>query len=186
MEQTSGNGNGNGTVNGNGSRMLVVYFSRSGTTHKVAEELARELGADIERITDHVDRKGFAGYMRCGREAVTETLPDIEEPRKDPADYDLVVVGTPVWANKMCSPVRTYLTLHASRIKEAAFFCTTDGTVGGTLDGMASLAGKPPGRTMVVFRKHVLRNEHMGKVREFASKLDGVPSDKRAEDGALA
>ena len=183
-EQMTGNGNGTGM--GNGRRTLVVYYSRSGTTHKVAEELARELGADLERITDHEDRKGFIGYMKSGREASTDILVDIDEPKWDPAGYDLVVIGTPVWAWKMCSPVRSYLAKYAGRIKEAAYFCTADGKEGKTLEGMATFAGKPAKASMVIYRKSVLRNEHIGKVREFVSKLNGNGSDKKAEEGALA
>jgi len=181
-QQTAVVGNGG---NGNG-RTLVVYFSRSGTTRKVAEELARALGADLERINDHEDRSGFGGYMRSGRQALKDVLVQIDEPGRDPADYDLVIVGTPVWAYKMCSPVRTYLTNYASRIKDAAFFCTADRREEKTLEDMAGLAGKPAKASMVVYRKAVLRNEHLGKVQEFISKLNGNASDKRTEEGALA
>jgi flavodoxin len=165
---------------GNGrSRTLVVYFSRSGTTEKVAGEIARALGADIERITDREDRSGLGGYMRSGRQALKDVLVEIDEPRKDPENYDLVVVGTPVWAYKMCSPIRTYLTRYASSIKEAAFFCTADRKEERTLEDLARLAGKQPRASMVLYRKAVLRNEHMGKVREFISKLNGHGLDKR-------
>ena len=177
---------GNRTGNGNGRRTLVVYFSRSGTTHKVAEELARELGADLERITDHEDRKGFIGYMKSGREASTDMLVEIDEPKRDPAGYELVVVGTPVWAWKMCSPVRSYLAKYAGRIKDAAYFCTADGKEGKTLEDMATFAGKPAKASMVIYRKAVLRNEHLVRVREFVSELNGRGPDKRTKEGAIA
>lgn len=167
-------------------RTLVVYFSRSGTTHKVAEELARELGADIERITDREDRKGLIGYMKSGREASTDMLVEIDEPRRDPADYDLVVVGTPVWAWKMCSPVRSYLARYSGRINEAAFFCTADGKEGKTIEDMAAFSGTQARASMVIYRKAVLRNEHIGKVREFVSKLKGHGPDKRTDEGVCA
>nr|WP_166180473.1 flavodoxin family protein [Altererythrobacter segetis] len=32
------------------SRVLVVDYSRTGNTHLVAKALARELGADLERV----------------------------------------------------------------------------------------------------------------------------------------
>jgi flavodoxin len=168
-------------LDGNGRmRTLVVYFSRSGTTDKVAGEIARALGADIERITDHEDRSGFAGYMRSGRQALKEVPVAIDEPRHDPAGYGLVVVGTPVWAYKMCSPVRTYLANYASRIKDAAFFCTADRREERTLEDMAQLAGKRPRATLVVYKKAVLKNGHLEKVREFVSALRTCPADRQA------
>jgi flavodoxin len=169
-------------ADGNGRmRTLVVYFSRSGTTEKVAGEIARALGADIERITDREDRSGFGGYMRSGRQALKDVLVGIDEPRKDPGNYDLVVVGTPVWAYKMCSPVRAYLTRYASRIKEAAFFCTADRKEERTLEDMARLAGRQSRASMTVYRKAVMRNGHLAKVREFVSALQADPIHQPAK-----
>lgn len=109
--------------------------------------------------------------MRSGRRALKEVQVEIDGPRKDPGNYGLVVVGTPVWACKMCSPVRSYLTRYASRIKEAAFFCTADRKEERTLDDMAQLAGKQAILSMAVYRKAVLRNGHLPKLQEFVAAL---------------
>jgi flavodoxin len=152
-----------------GVRVLVVYFSRSETTHEVASVIARELGADLERITDGTDRSGFRGYMRSGKEASTKALPEISPPKKDPADYELVVIGTPVWAWTMCSPIRTYLTSYKSRISRGAFFCTADGRESNTLGNMAELVGKPAEAAMVVYRKEVKKGSFKAKTAKFVS-----------------
>ena len=76
----------------------------------------------------------------------------------------------------MCSPVRSYLTRYAPRIKEAAFFCTADRREERTLDDMAQLAGKRPKASMAVYRKAVLRNGHLAKLQEFVSALRAGPA----------
>lgn len=152
-------------------RVLVVYYSRTETTHRVALDIAQELGADIERITDRTDRAGFRGYMLSGKEASTKVLVDIDLPRKDPADYDLVVIGTPVWAFTMCSPIRTYLTRYGPRMAKAAFFCTAGGRESFTNDDMAEIIGRPGLANMVVYGKEVKRGTSHSKVCDFVAKL---------------
>ena len=43
-------------------RSLVVYYSRTGVTKKVAEAISRKLGSDVEEIIDQRDRSGPKGY----------------------------------------------------------------------------------------------------------------------------
>jgi hypothetical protein len=41
--------------------VLVVYFSRTGYTRRMAEEIARTIGADLEEIRDPTKRSGLLG-----------------------------------------------------------------------------------------------------------------------------
>ena len=78
-------------------KALVVYYSRSGVTRKVAQALAAALGAEIEEIVDTKDRSGAGGWLKAGADASLKRLTAIQPMTKDPAGYDLVVIGTPVW-----------------------------------------------------------------------------------------
>lgn len=79
------------------SNILVIYYSRSGTTRKVAKAMASALGCDIEEITDMRDRRGGIGYLRSLFEAVWQRPSVIAPIAKDPSGYQLVIIGTPVW-----------------------------------------------------------------------------------------
>ena len=109
-------------------RALVAYYSRSGNTRRVAETIASELGADLEPITDLADRRGILGYLRAGRDAIRGRGTGIGEPVHDPGAYDLVVIGTPVWASAVTPAVRTYLARYAGRLPDAALFLTHGGS----------------------------------------------------------
>lgn len=109
-------------------RVLVVYYSRTGTTRRVAERLARVLQGHATAIGDTRPRQGFMGYQRSLFEAVTGRSAAIQPLRKDLRDYDLVVVGTPVWGWHLSSPVRTFAREHAREIRRTAFFCTMGGS----------------------------------------------------------
>jgi len=79
------------------SKVLVVYYSRTGATRRLAEALANALQADIEPITDRENRSGIFGYLRSVAESLQKRGASITPMNTDPASYDLVVVGTPVW-----------------------------------------------------------------------------------------
>ena len=54
----------------------------------------------------------------------------ITPPKHDLSEYALVVVGTPIWAARLSSPVRTYLSQQRESLERVAFFCTQAGIAG--------------------------------------------------------
>ncbi|MCK5684080.1 hypothetical protein KAJ27_08160 [bacterium] len=108
----------------NNKKILVVFYSRTGVTRKIAQELAAGLGADIEEIHDKKNRSGAMGYITASIDAVTRKCTEIENCVKKPSEYDLVIIGTPIWGSTMCSAVRTYLKLYKENIKTAGFLIT--------------------------------------------------------------
>lgn len=149
-------------------RVLVVYFSRTGYTRKIAEEIAAACGADIERIQDLGDRSGIWGYLRSGREALKKRLIDIQPPTKRPSDYDLVVLGTPVWASNICSPVRAYIAAHKENFKQVTFFCTQGGSgAKKVLHDMAELCAQRPVATVALNDDEIKKGSHAEKLNQF-------------------
>lgn len=104
--------------------VLVAHYSRTGTTAVAARRLADALGADLEAIRVAPSYGGGLGFLRCIFEATRRDLPEIETGR-DPAAYRLVIVGSPVWAGCLASPVRAYLTRWRDRLPHMAAFCTS-------------------------------------------------------------
>ncbi len=109
------------------SKILIVYYSRTGVTKKVAELLREKMDCDIEEIISVKDRSGIMGYMFSGKEATMKTPAEIKPAVKNPADYDLVILGTPVWAWNISSPMRAYLLQNKEKFKKIAGFCTMGG-----------------------------------------------------------
>ena len=109
-------------------KILVVYYSRTGHTEQVARALADRLGADLEPIREARSRKGLWQYFRSAREALTGKRPEIEPARHDPAAYDIVLLGSPVWASHPSTPVSTYLAANRDKLKAFACFVTLGGS----------------------------------------------------------
>ncbi|MCK4283301.1 MAG: hypothetical protein KAX44_03205 [Candidatus Brocadiae bacterium] len=155
-------------------KTLVVYYSRKGTTRRVAEEIAAELQCDIEEIVDTKDRSGARGWMGAARDARAKNLAVIEDIKHDPSSYDLVVVGTPVWAWTMSAAIRTYLAENKGRLPEVAFFLTTGGTgMRRTFRQMEELCGKPPVACLGLKARHVRKKDPTKKIKAFVGRLRG-------------
>ena len=165
-------------------RVLVVYFSRTGHTRRVAEEIARQLGADTEAIEEPRSRAGLFGYIRSAREAVKQQGAAITAPRKDPRDYELVILGTPVWAGNLSSPVRAYLAAQRAKLPQVAFFCTQNGSgAAKVLRQMADLCERAPLAELTVRAAELRRRQHTAKLNGF---LDGVRFEPRADGDRYA
>lgn len=123
---------------------LVVYYSRTGITQEVAQRIAAQCACESERIVDTRARRGVTGYLRSAYEALTNATPPIAATTRDPGDYELVILGAPVWAGRLAAPMRSYLHAHAGRLHAVAAFCTMGGSGGeAVLDEIAALCGKP-------------------------------------------
>jgi len=118
----------NSTTLAGGKKTLVVYYSLSGNTARVARDVAARLGADIESIQDRGHGVGFFGYLKDCLDAVRGVPAKIGPLAKNPGDYALTIVGTPVWAGHLTPAVRSYLQQTQGRLGKVAFFATSGNT----------------------------------------------------------
>lgn len=155
------------------ARTLVVQYSRTGTTRRAAAEIARVLGADLEDIVDRTPRQGVLGYLRSSVEAGLRLRARIAVAARDPGQYDLVVVGTPIWNASVSSPVRAYLAQHAPRIKNVAFFCTCGGRWGErAFRQMTRLSGLDPTAVLVLRQRDVVHGDVEAPIARFAKEIE--------------
>ena len=87
--------------------MQVYYFTRTGRSKKVAEELAERYETKAQEIADDVNWQGAMGYLKAGYESFKkETRP--ARYNKPVADEELILVF-PVWAGTFPPAVRSFL-----------------------------------------------------------------------------
>ncbi len=110
-------------------RILVVYFSRSGSTRKIANLIHQEVGGTIHElqpevpypnsynaVVDQAKIEIQAGY----KPALRSTLDHIES-------YDTIFVGSPNWWSTIAPPVATFLSEYDLSGKIIVPFCTHGG-----------------------------------------------------------
>lgn len=110
----------------NTKKVLVLYYSQTGATKAVAEEIQQQLGADIEAIEveEPYDGDFSQTIARCQKEMAEGELPAIKPIKANIEDYDIVFLGFPVWFGSYALPI-------ASLVKDVDFegktvvpFCT--------------------------------------------------------------
>lgn len=152
------------------SKSLVVYYSLTETTARLAERIASETGADLFRLETKnpysknmttVDKESKDDKKNnVHRELVN--LPDLKK-------YDTIFVGTPVWSGDMANPVETWLLQADLRGKIVVPFCTYWSTGSdATLSHIAEMAQKDGANT-----KAGLSQAH-GKTADVKSFVKGL------------
>ena len=107
-------------------KALVLYYSQTGATKAVAEEIQKQTGADIEAIVleQPYDGDFQQTIARCQQEQADSILPAIKALTKNPADYDVIFLGYPVWFGTYASPIATLLREQSFEGKKVVTFCT--------------------------------------------------------------
>ncbi len=125
------------------TKVLIVFYSHTGSTKVMAKKIAREICADILEIkpAKEVTKSGLK-FLWGGAQAVMKKEPELKPLKKDPEDYDVIIIATPVWASNMTPPVRTFLNKHMARKKKVALIAKADGNAGKTIPSMKELLVK--------------------------------------------
>ncbi len=154
-------------------KILVVYYSRTGLTKKIATLISTKLKADLDEIIDKKDRSGPKGYMVAGKDAMQEVLTSITYTH-DPKEYDMIIIGGPVWAWNVSPAIRTYLdkNVDSLKIKKIAFFATQSSSGAETkFKSMETVLGMKPVATLTINGKDFRSEVHEQKVEGFTSDI---------------
>lgn len=113
-----------------GTKKLVVYFSWSGNTENVANEIATQTGADIFEIvpqTPYTD--DYNAVVDLAQQEQSDNVrPEIAGTVENIADYDVVYVGFPNWWGDMPMILYTFFDTYDLSGKTIAPFCTSGGS----------------------------------------------------------
>jgi len=111
------------------SRILVVYYTFEGSTKLIAESIASAIDADILRLEVMKELKshGFGKYLWGGKQVVMKSKPALKPLEKNPDDYDILFIGTPVWAYNFSPALRTFFATVKLSGKKIAIFCSCGG-----------------------------------------------------------
>jgi flavodoxin len=119
-------------------KKLVIYYSLDGNTRCIAQAIAETAGADILELkyTAPPASKGFMKYLWGGRQVFMKEEPELLPFEKNPLDYDLLFIGTPVWAWSYAPALATFFATQKIKGKKVALFCCSGGGKGKTLEKM--------------------------------------------------
>ncbi len=169
------------------TKILVVYYSRTGFTQTLAQLVAKSCHADIEAIEDESvcgRRTNPIGYVCSALEAILHIKPGLRPGKHAPADYDLTLIGTPVWFWSLSSPVRSYLEKHRNEIRKLGFFCTYSGSGQvKVLKDLQQLSGKRAVASLAISDAEISGKQYKVKVKKFVAQIDRALGPPDGQDG---
>ncbi|MCQ2222962.1 MAG: NAD(P)H-dependent oxidoreductase [Bacteroidaceae bacterium] len=109
-----------------GPKVLVLYYSQTGATKTVAEEIQKQLAADIEAIevTEPYDGDFNQTIERCQKEMAEGVTPELTPLKSNIDEYDIVFLGYPVWFGTYAQPIATLVKTLSFEGKKVVPFCT--------------------------------------------------------------
>lgn len=155
-------------------KVLIVYYSKTGNTKIIANELASLLKSDIEEIIETNPKTGLIGMFSEGKDAIFQKTDkdSIKDLQHKLTDYDVVIIGSPVWAWTLANAVRAFIEKYKQDFKQIAFFATFGGTgYNRALSHVEKLSGKSPIASISVTELKIKKKEFKPSLEEFSKKL---------------
>ena len=111
---------------GYAQKMLVLYYSETGTTKTVALEIQKQTNADIESIDCVEPYSGnFQETIQRGqKEMQSGQMPALKPLKSKIADYDIIFLGYPIWFGTYANPIYTLVKENDFDGKKVVPFCT--------------------------------------------------------------
>lgn len=158
-------------------KTLVVYYSFEGNTEYAAKIIAGRLGADLLQLkAGNEPPSGFGKYLIGGRAALRGEKAILYRINRHPEDYDVVIIGGPVWAGTLAPALREFMIQHPFERKRAALFaCSASGNAVKMLDRMKSMLAGNEILADLSLRSPLKRKEQAEQqIEEFCDKLLGA------------
>lgn len=119
-------------------KKLIAYYSLDGNTRFIAEAIASAIDADVLVLKPkkEINPKSLLKHFWGGRQVIMKQKPELLPFDKNPQDYDLLFLGTPVWAFDYAPSLRSFFQNVILKDKKIALFCCHGGMKGKTLENM--------------------------------------------------
>jgi len=110
-------------------KILIAYYSRTGNTREIANQIHKIVGGEIFELVPVTPYP--SNYNACVNQAKQELKSGYKAPLKSKIDvknYDIILIGYPIWWGTFPAPVRTFLNENDFSGKTIAPFCTHGGS----------------------------------------------------------
>jgi flavodoxin len=111
-------------------KILLAYFSHSGNTRVIANQIRDKVGGDLFEIVpvDPYPREYDEVVEKARKELREEYRPKLKTGVENMESYDVVFVGYPTWWGTIPMPVATFLLEYDFSGKTIVPFCTHEGS----------------------------------------------------------
>lgn len=165
-------------------KILVVYYSLDGNSRFAAEYAAGKLGADLlELKPENEPPRNALKFLVGGKSVIFGEKARLNRFKENPAEYDCIVLGSPVWAGRVTPAIREFVLEHPFEGKKVGIFACSAG--GDAEQMIANLRGLLGGNEVVstVSLKNPLKQkeECLARLDELCEALiNNMQSDEEA------
>jgi hypothetical protein len=110
------------------NNILVIVYSYTGTSRRVAELLCSQHDWRMAEIKEVRPRRGALGTWRCLLDSFFHRRPAVGYDGPPPGDFDAVVLVSPIWALKLCGPMRSFVASRRDRLPDVAVLSVMGGS----------------------------------------------------------
>ncbi len=122
-------------------KKLVIFYSLDGNTEYVAKVIKDTVKADILKL-DYLKSDIFKGpfkYFIGGMQVIFKQKPLLKKFNINLNNYDLLYIGTPVWAGSYCPPFNTFFADNKINNKNIALFSCYAGSPGSAIKNLKKI-----------------------------------------------
>ena len=105
-------------------KAIIIYYSLTGKTELVAKTIAKTLNIDTIKIEEAKKRKGLFGFINNIYNARKEKYVEIKQTELKLKNYDIIFIGTLVWALKPTPAINTFISKANLKNKKIILFVT--------------------------------------------------------------
>lgn len=156
-------------------KILVAYFSASGTTAGVAKKLAEAADADLYEIRPEIPytRDDLNWMDKTSRSSVEmqdrSSRPKLADHNAPVAAYDTILLGFPIWWYVAPTIINTFLESYDFSGKKIVLFATSG--ISGFGKTLAGLKGSVSADTTLVEGKLFRRNTSVDKLKKWLESV---------------
>ena len=133
-------------------KTLVIYYSLSKHTQKIAEKIQELTGADIYEIeTEEPIKHNLMAYWKIRQQLKKKNYPKLKEKAPDLSKYTTIIIGGPVWWYTVATPMISFLNEADFKGKKVAVFSTQSSNYGRYFEDFKSFAKHADIKTTISF-----------------------------------
>jgi flavodoxin len=108
---------------------LVIYYSLTGNTKMIGETIGSAINANVQEVKPVKELNPESGlrFMLGGMQASLRFKPKLKPININPLNYDLIFIGSPVWAWQVSPPIRSLSKMYDFSNKKIAVWCCCGG-----------------------------------------------------------
>ncbi|MBS0427994.1 MAG: flavodoxin [Proteobacteria bacterium] len=157
------------------SKVLVVVYSNTGTSQRVAELLCSQHRWTLGAVTDLRPRRGVEGNLRCVLDSLLRRRPRVRYDGPPPEAFDLVVLVAPIWLMRLAGPMRSFVARSGRALRRVAVLSVMGGQgAPNAAAEIAELCGSTPVLSAAVTQREADDGSCAAMLQSFGAAIEGV------------